>query len=124
VISILAHFAPFDLEGGWSAAARDTLRERALDQLEQVAPRTRARILACQVLTPADIAETWGIHDGHLHHGEPALDQLLSLRPPGGLARHATPIHGLFLGGAGTHPGGGVTGLPGWLAADRILART
>ena len=120
VVSVLAHFAPFDLEGGWTEEARDQLQTSVLDEMEILAPGTRSRVLACELLTPADLAQRYGMRGGHLHQGETAMDQFLSLRPAGGLARHATPVGGLFLGGAGTHPGGGVTGMPGWLAAERL----
>ena len=72
------------------------------------------------VLSPADLAERYHVSGGHLHHGEHALDQLL-LRPTPETARYSTPVEGLFLGGSGSHPGGGVTGLPGWLASGALL---
>ncbi len=73
------------------------------------------------MLTPADIAQRWGVTGGHLFHGEHAPDQLLFMRPHLSCSRHATPIEGLWLCGAGAHPGGGVTGAPGFLAAQAIL---
>lgn len=74
-----------------------------------------------EVLTPADIEARYGVTGGHIHHGEHALDQLL-VRPCPEAARYATPLAGLYLGGSGSHPGGGVTGAPGALAAKAVLA--
>ncbi len=115
-VSVLVHFAPFDLEGGWDDAQRERLGDAVVDELERHAPGLRAAVVGRRVLTPADIAARWGIHGGHVHHGEHALDQLV-VRPTPGAARHRTPIGGLFLGGSGAFPGGGVTGAPGLLAA-------
>jgi phytoene dehydrogenase-like protein len=123
VVSILAHFAPRDLEGGWDEAARTALGAGVLEALERVAPGTRERVVACEVLSPADIEGRYGLTGGHVGHGEHALDQLLFMRPTRALARYATPIRGLYLGGSGSHPGGGVTCRPGMLAARAILGR-
>jgi phytoene dehydrogenase-like protein len=122
VASILAHWIPYELAGGWTSEQKSELERRVLGVLEEHAPGTRARIRACETLTPADLAARYSLTGGHLHHGESSLDQLLFQRPAPQLAHHATPIHGLYLGGGGTHPGGGITGVPGWLAAKRMLA--
>lgn len=121
VVSLLVHFAPFDLAGGWTKAARERLGDAALAELERVAPGVAKAVVARQVLTPADLAERFGIVGGHIHHLEPALDQLV-IRPTLDTMRYATPVRGLFLCGAGSHPGGGVTCAPGALAADAIVA--
>jgi len=123
VVSILAHAAPRDLEGGWSDAARARLGDAVVEALERVAPGTRERIVAREVLSPADIEERYWLTGGHVHHGEHALDQLLFMRPAPALARYRTPIEGLYLGGSGSHPGGGVTCKPGALAAQAVLGR-
>ncbi len=123
VVSILAHCAPYDLEGGWSDGARAKFGDAVVEALERVAPGTRERIVAREVLSPFDIADRYGLTGGHVHHGEHALDQLLFMRPTPALARYATPIEGLYLGGSGSHPGGGVTCGPGALAAQAILER-
>ena len=73
------------------------------------------------MLTPIDLEERYGLTSGHIHHGELALDQLFTMRPILGYAQYRTPIDGLFLCGAGTHPGGGVSGLSGRNAAREIL---
>ena len=84
-------------------------------------PNLESAILHRQVLTPLDLEETYGLPEGNINHGEHTLDQLLFMRPVPGVARYRTPIDGLFLCGAGTHPGGGVTGYPGYNAAREIL---
>ncbi|MDH3213185.1 MAG: NAD(P)/FAD-dependent oxidoreductase [Myxococcales bacterium] len=121
VVSILAHFVPHDLEGGWSDAAREGFGDAVVEVLESVAPGTKGLIRAREVLGPADIEARYGLSGGHIHHGEHALDQLLFMRPTPALARYATPIAGLYLGGSGSHPSGGVTCQPGALAAQAIL---
>ena len=72
---------PFDLEGGWTEEARDQLQTRVLDEIEILAPGTRARVLACELLTPSDLAQTYGMQGGHLHQGETAMDQFLLAAP-------------------------------------------
>ncbi len=120
VFSILAHFVPFELEGGWTDEARSQMYSRVLGRLEQYAPGISPLIVGHEVLTPQDLEQRYGVTGGHLHHGEHALDQLL-VRPTPECARYATPFEGLFLCGSGAHPGGGLTCAPGGLAARRIL---
>ncbi len=120
VASILVHWAPYDLGGGWDAAATSRLYELALERLAEHLPSLRQSIVASEVLTPEDLEAVFGLTGGHLHHGEHALDQLL-VRPAPCCARYDTPVRGLFLGGSGSHPGGGVTSAPGALAAKRAL---
>jgi phytoene dehydrogenase-like protein len=121
IVSLLVHFAPFDLAGGWTPSARERLGDAAVAELERVAPGVSKAIVAREVLTPADLAERYGLDGGHIHHLEPGLDQLV-IRPSMETMRYATPVRGLFLCGAGSHPGGGVTCAPGALAADAIVA--
>jgi phytoene dehydrogenase-like protein len=121
VVSILAHAAPYHVEGGWSREASERFADAVVEMLEGVAPGTRGRIVAREVLSPADLEDRYGLTGGHIHHGEHALDQLLFMRPTSKLARYKTPIEGLYLGGSGSHPGGGVTCQPGALAAEAIL---
>jgi len=123
VVSILAYCAPRDLEGGWSDAARARFGDAVVDALERAAPGTRDRVLACRVVDPEQIERVYGASGGHIHCGEHALDQLFFMRPTPALARYATPVAGLYLGGSGSHPGGGVTGRPGALAARAVLSR-
>jgi phytoene dehydrogenase-like protein len=122
VVSILASYAPHDVDGGWSEERRAALLESVLSTLEQHAPQVRELILAHELLTPADLESRYALTGGQLHHGEPALDQMLVLRPAPSAARYATSVPGLYLGGSGSHAGGGLTCTAGWLAAGAVLA--
>jgi len=121
VVSILASFAPYDLDGGWSTEARERLGDAVISVLEQHAPDVRQRIVAREELTPADLETHFALTGGQLHHGELALDQLLMMRPVASAARYRTAIPGLFLGGSGSHPGGGVRPTAGLLGAEAVL---
>ncbi len=121
VVSILVHFVPTNLEGGWSDEARARLGDRVVGILEEHAPGTRAMTLAMKVLAPPDIESEYGVTGGHIHHGEQALDQIL-IRPVPECHAHATPVAGLYLCGMGTHPGGGLTCAPAELASRAILS--
>ena len=122
VVSILASFAPYGLDGGWTAEARERLGEAVISVLERHAPDVRRRIVASELLTPADLETRFALTGGQLHHGELALDQLLVMRPAPSAARYRTSVPGLFLGGSGSHPGGGVRPTAGLLAAEAVLA--
>jgi phytoene dehydrogenase-like protein len=121
VLSALAIYMPYDLRGGWDPA-RDRVAEALVDRIAAVAPDIRQRIVEKHLQTPADLESRFGLTGGHWHHGELAFDQLFMLRPVPGAAQYATPLPGLYLCGAGTHPGGGVSGIPGRNAARRIVA--
>jgi phytoene dehydrogenase-like protein len=121
VVSILASFAPYTLEGGWTAESRERLGDAVVSVLEQHAPNVRQKIVAREVLTPADLETRFALTGGQLHHGEQALDQLLVMRPTPSAPRYATVIPGLYLGGSGSHPGGGVRPTAGLLAAEAVL---
>ncbi len=121
VASILVHGAAIDLEGGWTDEARAALGEAVLDVLAEHDPAIREKLVAAEVLTPADLASRFGLEGGHLLHGELGLDQLHALRPAPELARHTCGIEGLYLGSSGTHPGLGVSGWSGVLAARALL---
>jgi len=121
VMSISATFAPFRLRGTDWAAAGPAFADAAIDALAQYAPNIRSLILRRQVITPADLELQYGLTGGHIFHGELALDQLFTMRPLLGWARYRTPIGGLYLCGAGTHPGYGVSGLSGLNASREIL---
>jgi len=120
VLSVIAQFAPHDLHGGWDAG-RAGFEAAILSQLETHAPGLRDLIVARELLTPQDIATRHGMVGGSWHHGDLAVDRMLFLRPAIGLARYATPVQGLWLAGAGSHPGGGISGSAGWNAAGEIL---
>jgi phytoene dehydrogenase-like protein len=122
VVSILAQFAPWGLRGGWTDEARETVLSRVVETLATHVPALVESIVASSVAAPPDLEQRLGLAGGHLYHGDHAIDQFLA-RPAPECSRHDTPIPGLYLGGSGTHPGGGLTCLPGWLAARRILGR-
>jgi len=114
-------YAPYHLKDGWSEA-KATFTERVIDLLALYAPGIREQIVHTELLTPVDIEREFRITGGHWHHGELAIDQFLMLRPAPGAAQYASPVNGLFLCGAGSHPGGGVMGSAGRNAANEILA--
>ena len=121
VMSIQMQYAPYHLrEGNWETQ-RPVLADTIIETLAQYAPDVRDLILHCQVLTPADLEATYGLAEGSIYHGELMLDQLLFMRPVPGYGHYRTPLDGLYLCGAGAHPGGGITGEPGRLAAEVIL---
>lgn len=120
VISVLAHCVPFAPGGGWNDTARNAVADRAVAGLSAHLPDLAGRIEGREVLAPPDLEARYGVVRGHLFHGDHALDQIL-FRPIPECAQYRTPIPGLFLCGSGSHPGGGVTGGPGALAAKAIL---
>lgn len=123
IASIQIRYAPYHLRAAdWTdAAPRDVLLAGTHDVLDDFLPGLRDRILDHRLVTPFDLETELGLTHGDEYHGQMGLDQLLFMRPVAGWARYRTPVEGLFLCGAGTHPGGGVTGGPGWLAAREIL---
>jgi phytoene dehydrogenase-like protein len=124
VITALFQYAPRCLrDADWDETARDRIANRAVRTLEAYAPGIAERIIARHVITPADLEREYGLSGGHPMHGEHALDQFFAWRPLLGHARYRLAgIGGLYLCGAGAHPGGGVTGGPGRNAARAILA--
>jgi phytoene dehydrogenase-like protein len=120
VMSIHVQFAPYKLKEGDWITRRDEFANNVIAQLEKYAPGLRSLIVASQVITPHDLEETYGLSGGHIHHGEQTIDQFFTFRPLIGWAQYRTPLKRLYLCGAGTHPGGGVTGLPGANAAREI----
>jgi phytoene dehydrogenase-like protein len=122
VMSVLIQSAPHTLRDGSWAIAREVLAHRAMSVLESVAPGIGGLVVAQRVHTPADLEHDLGMTGGHPLHGEPSLDQWFVWRPMLGLARYRMPVAGLYLCGAGAHPGGGVTGIPGRNAAREIIA--
>ena len=122
VLSAIVQYAPYDLKGGWEAA-KDDFADRVLELIGRYAPGIEKHVIARQLLTPADFERDYRMTGGHWHHGELGFDQLFMLRPVPGAAQYATPLAGLYLCGAGTHPGGGVTGVAGMNAARQIMHR-
>ena len=121
VMSVHVQFAPYRLATGDWVAASDQIATTVVRVLEHYVPGISRAIEHKHVLTPADLEDTYGLTGGHIHHGEQTIDQLFSMRPTLGWARYRTPIEGLFLCGAGTHPGGMITGRSGLNAAREIL---
>ncbi len=119
---IVAHvqYVPHAPAGGWDEAQRAALAQAVTAQLETAVPGLRGAVTGREVLAPADLAAQ-GLTEGHAYHGELTLDQVLFVRPVAGWSRYRTPVPGLWLCGAGTHPGGAVTGGAGRLAARAIL---
>jgi phytoene dehydrogenase-like protein len=121
VLSAIVQYAPHAPKTGWDRA-RQPFIDSAIAAIEACAPGLRSRIRAIELLTPRDIEQQFRIHGGHWHHGELSFDQFFMVRPVPAAAQYATPVPGLFLCGAGAHPGGGVMGLAGRNCARRILA--
>ena len=124
VVTALFQYAPRQLrDADWDAAARDQVMDAAVRTLEAYAPGIADTVVARRVVTPVDLEQEYGLTGGHPMHGEHALDQFFAWRPLLGHARYRlADIRGLYLCGAGAHPGGGITGGPGSNAARAILA--
>ena len=123
VMSAVVQYAPYALKGGWTDAARRDFEKAVMETLVRYAPDIKGRIEHSELLTPADIEAEFHITGGHWHHAELTLDQFLFVRPVSGSAQYRMPVDGLYLCGAGTHPGGGVSGAAGRNAARAILRR-
>jgi phytoene dehydrogenase-like protein len=121
VMSIFVQYAPYKLNGGWTDAQREAFGDAVVNTVESFAPGFKSKILHRQVITPLDIERITGLSEGNIFAGELALHQLFFLRPAAGWAKFATPVRGYYQCGAGTHPGGGIMGASGRLAAMRIL---
>jgi phytoene dehydrogenase-like protein len=120
VMSVMAQFAPYRLKNADWPARREALGDAVLSTIAAYAPGLPGLVVGRQTLTPMDLEETYGLTGGHVFHGEPALDQLFTMRPLLDWARYRMPVRGLYLCGSGTHPGGGVTGAPGLNASREI----
>ena len=123
VMSAIVQYAPYALQSGWDEASKAAFLETILRRIAAYAPDIEERIIASELLTPADIEDQFRITGGHWHHGELTLDQFLFVRPVSSASQYALPLDGLFLCGAGAHPGGGVSGAAGRNAAREILRR-
>jgi phytoene dehydrogenase-like protein len=122
VLMASATSAPYRLRAGeWTAAERDQLGNRVTAAIAAVAPGFGELVRHCEVLTPVEIEQRYGLTEGAPTQGEMTLDQILFMRPVAGASRYATPIFGLYLCGAGTHPGSGIAGGSGWLAARQLI---
>ena len=121
VVTIDVNSQPYSLADGSWDDIRDEVADRAVDKLGEYFPNLPGSILERQVLAPPDLERLLGIWGGHALHGEMAFDQLFNLRPVRGWAEYRTPIRDLWLCGAGTHPGGGVTGANGRNCAREVI---
>ena len=121
VMSVWIQYAPYHLKEGTWNEQREALGDTVVNLIENYAPGLKETILHRQVLTPLDLEEKFSVTEGHIYHSELALDQIFFMRPVPGWARYRTPVENLYLCGSGTHPGGGITGLPGYYAAREII---
>ncbi|MBX3185476.1 MAG: NAD(P)/FAD-dependent oxidoreductase [Labilithrix sp.] len=121
VMSCFVQYCPYHLNGGWNDAQREAFGDAVVDTLAAYAPNLKRAILHRQVITPVDIESAIGLTEGNIFQGELALHQLFFLRPLPEWAKYRTPIRSYYQCGAGTHPGGGIMGASGRLAAMQIL---
>jgi phytoene dehydrogenase-like protein len=121
ILTCFVQYVPYRLrEGNWDEK-RELLGDRVVKKIAEYAPNVPGAIVARQVLTPLDLERTYGLTEGNIFHGDLRLEQLFFMRPVPGWAQYRTPVEGLYLCGAGAHPGGGVTGAPGRNAAHQAL---
>jgi beta-carotene ketolase (CrtO type) len=131
-------FAPYQIAGaegtglkgtGWTDDLKNRVADRVLDKLAEYAPNLKHSIIARRVESPAELGERLGAYKGNYYHLDMTLDQMVFLRPLPEIANYKTPIDGLYLTGAGTHPGGSISGMPGrncakvFLSSQRSLSR-
>jgi len=123
VMTCFVQYVPYHLAAGTWDQRRDELGDKVIARIGAFAPNVPGAVVAKQVLTPLDLERTYGLTEGNIFHGDIRFDQLFYMRPVPGFARYSTPVDGLFLCGAGAHPGGGVTGAPGYNAARQVLVQ-
>jgi phytoene dehydrogenase-like protein len=121
VMSIFVQYAPYELDGGWNDTRREAFGDTVIDTLAEYAPNIKDAVLHRQVLTPWDMEQNFGLTGGNIFHGELSLHQLFFLRPVPEWANYRSPVNNLYQCGSGTHPGGGISGASGRLAALEIL---
>jgi phytoene dehydrogenase-like protein len=121
VMTCFVQYVPYHLRCGTWDENRDVLRDRVLKKIGEYAPNVPNAVIECQVLTPLDLERTYGLTEGNIFHGDLNLEQLFFMRPVPGWSQYRTPVKALYLCGAGAHPGGGVTGAPGYNAAHQVL---
>ena len=121
ILTCFVQYVPYHLrQGNWDEN-RELLGDRVIRKISEYAPNLPNAIVARQVLTPLDLERTYGLTEGNIFHGDLRLEQLFFMRPVSGWSQYRTPVDGLYLCGAGAHPGGGVTGAPGHNAAHQVL---
>ncbi|MGA7919244.1 MAG: NAD(P)/FAD-dependent oxidoreductase [Candidatus Acidiferrales bacterium] len=121
IMTTFIQYVPYKLRQGTWDEKRELLGDRVVQKIAEYAPNVPDSIIARQVLTPLDLERTYGLSEGNIFHGDLSLEQLFFMRPIAGWAQYRTPVDGLYLCGAGAHPGGGVTGAPGYNAAHQVL---
>ena len=121
VMTCFVQYVPYHLRQGTWDETREQLGDRVIKKIGEYAPNVPGAVVARQVLTPLDLERTYGLTEGNIFHGDLTLEQLFFMRPVSGWSQYRTPIAGLYLCGAGAHPGGGVTGAPGHNAAHQVL---
>ena len=121
ILTCFVQYVPYHLRKGNWDEKRELLGNRVIKKIAEYAPNVPNAIVARQVLTPLDLERTYGLTEGNIFHGDLRLEQLFFMRPVSGWSQYRTPVDGLYLCGAGTHPGGGVTGAPGHNAAHQAL---
>jgi phytoene dehydrogenase-like protein len=119
VVSVMVGYAPYELEGGWTDEAKSALTRNVITTISRFVPGFEQKLIAAELSSPADLENEYGLTGGHMHHGEPGLDQIL-VRPIPECFNHETPVRGLTLCGSGSHPGGSVSCMPGALASREI----
>jgi phytoene dehydrogenase-like protein len=120
VMTMFTQYGPWE-ESGWPSGAREAYGDRCLEIVARHAPNVRDAVVHHEVLAPPDLERIFGLVGGSIFQGEQGLDQMAFMRPTPALAQYATPVDGLYLCGAGTHPGGGVMAAGGHNAAKRVL---
>ena len=121
VMTCFVQYVPYWLRSGTWDENRELLGDRVVRKIAEYAPNVPQAIIARQILTPLDLERTYGLTEGNIFHGDLNLEQLFFNRPVAGWSQYRTPIHGLYLCGAGAHPGGGVTGAPGHNCAQQVI---
>jgi phytoene dehydrogenase-like protein len=121
IMTTFVQYVPFELREGTWDSRRDELARRVVERIEGYAPGFSDAIEAAQVITPLDLERTYSMTEGNIFHGDLNVEQLFSMRPLPAWSRYRSPVDGLYLCGAGAHPGGGVTGAPGYIAAHAAL---
>jgi phytoene dehydrogenase-like protein len=121
ILSCFVQYAPYRLREGTWDEKREAFGDTVVDTVAEYAPNLKNIIIHRQVITPLDLEREWGLTEGNIFQGELSLEQLFFLRPVPGWAEYRTPIKNLYLCGSATHPGGGIMGAPGRLAALEIL---
>jgi phytoene dehydrogenase-like protein len=121
IMTCFVQYVPYRLRHGTWDENRELLGDRVVKKIAEYAPNVPGAIIALQILTPLDLERTYGLTEGNIFHGDLNLEQLFFNRPVAGWSQYRRPITGLYLCGAGAHPGGGVTGAPGHNCAHQVL---